>query len=746
MTTASAARSRALFTAAWTLAIIPGLVQAQAVAADTATAPEAGNGGGLEEIVVTAQKRSENAQSVPIPISTLGPQMLQNMRIEDSTQLSQFVPGLNIQRANVTAVPFLRGIGNTSANPGNEPPIATYVDDVYLPSPSGSNFAYNNIGHIEVLKGPQGTLFGRNAAGGVINISTRDPSATPELDVSVGYANYNTVSTDLYGSTGLTDTLTADLAAHYEDQGEGWGRNLLTGKDVYLEGEKSFRSKWIWKPADGWRVRFIADFDDTHNDVSSVLNIYPGTVNLFGATHQGSFFDQNSYAVSRGENKQSGFSVRIDHDLGWATAASISSWRRAYSRGQGDNTIAAPAPYFQYDITGREDDGTQEFQLASLDSSTIKWIAGLYYFYDRAGERPLSDYGYGQTTHPGAYTAIYDMQHTRSYAAYTQATTPLGWDTRLTLGLRYTYDKRDINAQYLNNDGSSFNTVPNMQKTFGKLTYRAALDHDIAKDVIGYASYDLGFKSGYFATGNPAAPVVGPETLSSYQLGIKSEILDHTLRLNAAAFFYQFRDMQVQQIVTINGIATGLTANAASANLKGVDMDATWQPTSNLTVVASAAWLDTKFNQFDNATFQYPCISATTAPGCRLSVNGGGYYQAIGAATGNDLPLADKGTADLTGIYKFPSAIGVFSLVGSVGYHNGYYFDVQNTLRQPAYTLVDSSLTWTSNSGEYDVTLWGKNLTNEHYFAQLQRASTVTTYSGQAPLTFGLKAGWHFGK
>jgi iron complex outermembrane receptor protein len=651
---------------------------------------------------------------------------------------------LNIQRANVTAVPFLRGIGNTSANPGNEPPIATYVDDVYLPSPSGSNFAFNNVERIDVLKGPQGTLFGRNAAGGVINITTRDPSATPELDVSAGYANYNTVSGDLYGSTGLTDTLKADLAVHYEDQGDGWGRNLLTGNDVYLEDEKSFRSKWIWQPSDTWRVRFIADYDHTRNDVSSVLNILPGTVNLFGATHEGGFFDTNSSAVARGENLQDGFSLRIDHDLGWANAASITSWRRAYSRGRGDNTIAAPTPYFQYDITGREDDGTEELQLASLDSSTIKWIAGLFYFYDRAGEQPLSDFGYGQTSHPGAYSALYDLQYTRSYAAYTQATAPLPWDSRLTLGLRYTYDKRDINAQYLTINDTEYNSA-NGEKTFGKLTYRAALDHDIAKDVIGYLSYDLGFKSGYFATGNPTTPVVGPETLSSYQLGVKSEVLDHTLRLNAAAFFYQFRDLQVQQIVTINGIATGLTANAASAMLKGIDMDATWQPTSSLTVVAAVALLDTQFRRFDNATFQYPCLTPTTAPACRASINGGGYYQGIGDASGNQLPLADKGTGDLTGIYKIPTGIGIFTLIGSVGYHNGYYFDVQNTLRQPSYTLVDSSGTWTSNSGAYDVTLWGKNLTNEHYFAQLQRASTVTTYSGQAPLTFGVKVAWHLG-
>ena len=701
---------------------------------------------GIETVVVTAQKRAENSQKVPIAISALGSEQLATMQINDSSSLAQFVPGLNISRANVTAVPFLRGVGNTSANPGNEPTIATYIDDVYYPSPAGTVYDYNDVARIEVLKGPQGTLFGRNAAGGVINIITKDPSQTPSADLSVGYANYNTFTANLYATAPLTDDLAANLSGYYENQGDGWGRDLATGKPVYLSNETSLRTKWVYTPSQDWTIRFIADYDSTRDDVSSVLAIAPGTVNRWGYGHTGGFYDKASSTPGFGENHQYGVSLRVDHDMGWASLVDIVSWRDSFARGVGDNTDASVLSQYTYDITGREKDATEELQLVSPGDSDIKWIAGLFLYTDQAGENPLYHIGFGQQTHPQSTTILISQQNTTSYAGYAQATAPVfSDDNRLTLGLRYTADSRDVQGKYYNVDGTQYDTAPLQRDSWPKLTYRAAFDHDFTPDILGYISYDRGFKSGYFATGNPKAPAVAPEVLDAYEIGVKSDLFDHTVRFNVSAFYYDFKNLQVQEIITVAGATTVGVFNAAAAKNEGVDIDLTYQPFDRLTFYASGEFLASKYANFAAAPYTFPCVTPTTAPACAPTLNGGGYYQVTGDPTGNQITFAAPFTGSLTAHYSIPSSVGDFDLSGSVNYNSGYYFDVQNTLKQPSFTLIDSSVQWIAPNGKFDITLWGKNLSGVEYFAQYQRSSTVTTYSAEAPRTFGIRLAYHWG-
>ena len=199
----------------------------------------------MEEIVVTAQKREESQQDVPASIQAFSGTAMAEVGIKDTDDLSTAIPGLQMNQGGVANLPFIRGIGSQDATPGQDNSVSTYVDGVLMSSVTGSAVLFNNVDRVEVLKGPQGTLFGRNTTGGVINIVTKDPNQNPGLNVGLSYGSYDKAEFNLYGTTGITDTIAADIALYLGDQGEGYSDNLSTGNDVNKrEDEINVRSKW----------------------------------------------------------------------------------------------------------------------------------------------------------------------------------------------------------------------------------------------------------------------------------------------------------------------------------------------------------------------------------------------------------------------------------------------------------------------------------------------------------------------
>jgi iron complex outermembrane receptor protein len=293
-------------------AFMPAICAAQATPAASdqdKSMPAASDQGGLNDIVVTAQKRSESLQKVPISITALTAEKLSEAHITNNAQLAALTPGLFFSQSTIGAQPWLRGIGNSSGVPGNEPAVATYVDGVYRPSPVSAWFSYNGIERLEIEKGPQGTLFGRNAAGGVINIVTKDPGMTPELKLNAGYGNYDTFSGSFYGSTGIGDTLAADLSVSGSKQNEGFGKDLQTGADIFINNNLSARTKIVWRPTSKTRVVFTADYDYTRSEQGVVLMVLPGTTSNSGFTHVGGFYDVNSVVPQYGRQKQGGVAL-----------------------------------------------------------------------------------------------------------------------------------------------------------------------------------------------------------------------------------------------------------------------------------------------------------------------------------------------------------------------------------------------------------------------------------------------------
>lgn len=707
---------------------------------------------GLETVTVTSQKRSEDSQHVALTVAALDAKALELQKIDNVSDLANAVPGFAIQKISGAAYPFLRGLGLQSSGPWQEAPVSTYIDGVYYVNPNINNSMLNNLERVEVIKGPQGTLFGRNATGGVVSYVTKDPSHDPSLDVSFGYGNYSTWSGSLYGTTGITENLAADIAIVSEDQQEGWGKNLYSGEDVHTAYKYSVRSKWVWRPNENAKVTAIGDYGratSAEAGNASVRDVYPFIT--VGPRHVGGFYDTYFPGDAINRSTQYGGSLKVQYDMGWAEFLSISAHRRAPGVTNGPDPFDAPflpATPAVGQINGLRTSNlgysynkttTQEFQLLSPDSSQIRWVTGVFLLFDDSGLTEKNDI---RTVLPTGLinNRSHTSQETESYSGFAEATWPIFTDTRLTTGVRYTSDHRSVNGYATQNSianpdvftvrpGLSASDNPVRSKTWSKPTYKVALERDVGADVLLYTTFSTGFQSAFYTITNDAnRPPLEPVTLKAYEVGIKSEFLDNRVRLNASAFLYNLEN------VIVSAFANGSQnqRNAAESRIRGIDLDLTYRPIADLTISAGMQLLDPIYTDYKNALVYVP--NATTNV----------YTVTSGDVTGEQLQWSEKFMGTTTASYQIPTNLGDFQLMGTYAYHSGTHFDTQDLNTQPAYSLVNASIGWTSVSRKMDVKLWGKNLTDEVYVAAFQTGTTVMKYTPSEPLTYGITFGYRW--
>lgn len=682
-----------------------------------ATAQESGV---LEQVTVTAQRRSENLQDVPVAVTVLDEKMLRAQGVQELTSLAASVPSLTVTRVNNAATPFLRGVGTGVTTPGEDPSVALYVDGVYLPAPQAQLFAFNNIERIEVLKGPQGTLFGRNATAGVIQIITKEPSSTPSANVRMSYGNYETAEGSFYGTTGIGENLAADIALTGRDQGSGWGTGAVSGDDTYTADEFGARNTWLWTAGDATSVRVSLDYTRSNSQYGLPNNFYPGTFGFDGVTSFAGFYNISGSPDGSIDAEQGGVAAQITHDLGWGQLVSITSWRKLLSEYNYDQD-GTPTRRVDLSPTNRDKNITQELQLQS-QGDRLEWIVGLYGLDNVTSQQNLVQ---GLLTGAAAHVGSLGEQTTRSYAGFGQATLGVLEDTDLTLGLRYTSDKRDVvgwtEVGPTATAGAIRTPVPEKSKTFSKLTYRLSLDHRFTPEVMGYASYNRGFKAGLWNTSNPTAPSVAPEILDAYELGLKTELLDRRVRLNGAAFYYEFTDIHVDYIFAGNNNIL----NAAKARIQGLDLDFLGTLGANLTLQGGVSYMDGEYSSFQRAPSYIPLAT-------------GGAALVFLDASGNTTVRSPKLTFNLGGTYRIPSTVGNFDLSVNASVNDGFYWQFDNNLRQPSHTLLGTTLAWTSASGKWGIDLWGRNLLGEELYSYARVGGTGAQFSPAPPRTYGV--------
>jgi iron complex outermembrane receptor protein len=709
-------------------------------------------GAALEEIVVTAQRREERQQSVPIAISAISGAQAAKTGVTGTESLSIAVPSLQFTRQVANgAAPFVRGIGSTTAAAGFESPVAVYIDDVYIGSPAAALLAFNNINRIEVLKGPQGTLFGRNATGGVIHIHTLEPSDTPKMDAQVGYGNFNTWDGSFYASGPLSSTLSGNVAAIVHDQKKGYGTDLATNQDIHKSRYSGLRSELLWKPDGDTRVRVSGDYSTSHGDDGLNAAIFPGAIATGGTVNVGKY---NTLATNNefntaddGKGHQWGGSLRVDRDLGSVKLVSITAYRKNYYYYFLDNDSSrANLLANRSTIEGRT--FSQEVQLQGPTTGAFSWIVGGFYYHSKVGYLPVDYAGSFQGAYGGLLrtTGTVDLD---SYSAFADANYQITPTTKLTAGIRYTSDRPTENVVLTNASGvvqapGAFE----QDDKFSKVTWRAVLDQKIGENVLVYGSYSRGFKSGGYnlagavlgsgATAVPA-PAVSPEIIDAFEVGLKSDLLDRRLRFNAAAFYYDYSNLQVTTVQT--GVPVVL--NAAGAHIKGIDADIEAAVSSRLRLTVGVAMLDSKFVSFPAGPFTLPnpasCVTLNTTGAAT-----GGNATCYANLSGNTTPRAPKFTGNITATYTLPTDVGDFVFTGSIYRNSGFVWDADNRLRQPDYTLVNGTVTWRSTNGKYDVSVWGRNLGDAYYYSFATAASTRDSGSPAMPRSFGATLGVHF--
>jgi iron complex outermembrane recepter protein len=707
----------ASFLAAFISVAVPGLSQAQAAANTTPV-----SGDELSEIVVAAERREQPLQSVPITVSVITAEAALKSGITTSEELPLAVPGLQMDLSGVGVNPFLRGVGSTIDAPGAEPSVAIYVDGGYIPSTSGGLFNLNNIERVEVLKGPQGTLFGRNATGGVIQVITKEPSNESSAELSVGYGNYNTSTLSFYGTTELVAGLTTDLAVYADDNPDGWGHNLFSGNEDYKYRNIAVRNTWLWQPQAATRIKLALDYEDTTNEAGLGWKPVPGTLTAAGTTYQG-FYNTDSNLQDRAVMHQGGALLQVAQDLPFATFKSISTYREVRPNFLLDQD-ASPLPIVNAQVYEPDNSTTQELQLVSPDTGKVQWIGGLFYFHDVAGLAPLNIGGLAAA--PFDLLTITARQHTDSYAGYAQTTFEVAAVTHFTAGIRYTDDRRSIGGT-TSAEGVGTLARGAQSAAFNKVTWRIALDRQFTADVLGYISYNRGFKSGLFNTDVYAQPAVKPEVLDAYEIGLKSEYLDHKFRANLAAYYYQYKNLQVTELVT----GADIVLNAAKADIYGLDADFTVLPIRNLTLNASFALIHGTYTSFPDAPY-YPRV---TAASCSPGVGAGGACTVD--ATGLNTVHTPSFTMHLSEDYVKATPVGPFDIEADFYHNDGFYWDPANQVRQPSYSLYNASIGWMNPPERFGIRLWGRNLGGAKYYSGANTSTLGEVFSPAPPRTYG---------
>ena len=702
--------------------VAPVPLLAQTDAASQNDAASVSSPVGLQEIIVTAQRRSQNLQDVPVAVTAFTGEALETKGIFRVSDLQQADSSLFVSQMSGVVVPFLRGVGNPGAStPGNEASVPVYIDDVYYSRLASAYLELANIERVEVLKGPQGTLFGRNSTGGLMQVFTRDPGDTTDLSATLGYANYDTISGKLYAATPLGEGVAAGISFSGLNQDDGWGKNLFTGKDTYRRKFYNIRSKVVFEPSDTTKIRLSGFYTYQRQNQGNSVNIYPGTTRGYplGSPLEGTqyfqppgFFDINENTEIFHRLRGWGGSIKIDQELGFADLTSITSYRKAkeFLSYEGDHT---ELNWLAFPIKIGDRQITQELQLKSLSSSKISWILGLFYMNSRTDVNVAIN-GDALTLNGLASQNIGSQQRIESLAPFAQATFPVVDDkTNVTLGLRYTKDRvvGDGRVSLTPLVGADIPAGNYHQvASFDKWTYKVSVDHKFTDDIMAYATWSRGYKSGTFNTIPLAAPPTNPETVTSYEAGLKMTLFDRRVRANFAAFRNDIKDPQVQLVQLVDTPA-GPTpfvafANADKARTKGFEFDTSFQASERLRLDLAGQYLWAKFISFDSAPINVPIFAPPW-----------GVALAVGDVGGNRLSQTPKWKINAGFNYDLPTSVGQFSFAGQMSYRSNLKWDPDNILTEPKLTLFNGSISFKPEfNHKLTFRLWGANLTNEKYF------------------------------
>lgn len=716
--------------------------QAQAQEAQAASGEEFS---GLGEILVTAQRRTESLQDVPISLSAIGGDEIAALRVSDPSDLTRVAPSFNIATAQgVRPQIGIRGVGTQRFDIGSDSPVGVFVDDVYRARFSAISAAFFDLERVEVLRGPQDILFGRNTPAGALSIITAGPTAFSSGYIDAAYSNENHVHVEGAASGPLlSDQILFRLAGLY-DEADGFSTDTTSG---HTSGEQNFalRGKLQAELSPSWTATLALDWHRAEMDL--VYN-EPGPQPRFLALPNLPFvptpdpFSEPMTYPGFVEREQAGSSLDLTYEGQGVNFVSLTAFR--------GNDLSQEED-FDYTILDvgmnrsweQSEQVSQEFRLSSLPGGPftfgdrLEWLIGAFLYQDDASRIDQLNFGGDSLFNPNhlfspTFVSI-DLPAdivTQSWSVFAQAGVSITDRLRLTLGGRYTEDTKDYRLQSQSAFGATLG-IPlydiSGSETWDAFDPKVVVSYDLNDDALVYASWSEGFKSGGFqfaaSIGAVAELVYEPEQVTAYELGFKADWLDNHLRTNFSAFQYDYVDQQVQSVIVVGNLPTVVTTNAAQSHIWGAEADISAVPIEGLTLSLRYAYLNAAYDKFIQDPFTNTDLS------------------------GFRMPRTPENSVTLSANYEH-TALGDWRWFSGADYFYTDGFESSSN-QDPSqhinsYAILSARLGLLSPDQRVRLTLFGANLTDEVYKTYAINQGPSRNYGYGDPRTIGISVGYRY--
>jgi iron complex outermembrane recepter protein len=706
---------------------------------------------GIDEIIVTATRKDERLQDVPIAVSAIGGDALDRGGVVSQQALAQRVPSFTFSDfAPGQSILSIRGVSSTDDGAATDSSVAQFVDDVYVGRLSNQAFQLFDLERIEVLRGPQGTLYGKNAIGGAINIvSTPVSKSDFKAKAKVSYGNYNALDVGALATGPITDNIAFKASLNSSDR-DGWVSNVVTGNKVRNIDSIGARASLLFHN-DSLSFQLNADYSNEKQLGIGRFPIKDGSAPLL-LLHRlagGNGFDiatnaQDGPSIRTGR----GVSGKLIADLGGGTFTSITAYRKSASEWEMDST-GVP----DINVIDEIDDFTKQFsQEVRYDGrigDNLDYTVGAYYLNEKTNRREQFHLVFGiddrlrKATSLAPITDLDDdvdstgqINATNSYAAFANANWKFAEQWTVGAGLRYTHETKNLTnisrAGAIGAFGIIRNTFTvNSKASFSDVSPKFTLQFQPDKNLQIYANVGRGFKSGGFAaapsTVQDAVRVLRPETAWSYELGLKADWFDRRLRTNLATFYTNYKDLQTQRFgPPLNALAGEFgrfqTLNAGNARLKGIEAEITAIPFQGLTLAASYSFLSATYKNF---TF--------------VDQNGNAVD-----LSGQTLVRAPKNKVSLSANFEHAGPAG-----GTMNWYIDYRYtgfqrgDIASPeTNQPAFNVSDANVSYTSKDSDWTFSLWGRNIFKERYLSHIYIIGPGDIGVFGEPRTYGASVTW----
>lgn len=688
-----------------------------------------------ETVIVTAQKRANNLQKVPLSIATVSSKTLERSGVSTIDSVQRLTPGMNISAigSGFVSYTYIRGAGTNVIDSGSDPSVAYFMDEVYIAGTAGLQFDLLDVERIEVLKGPQGTLFGRNAAAGAISIITKRPLDTLDAWASADVGNYGLFAVR-GGVTGpIKDSKWSYRIAAAHRQRDAYTDNPA-GLDPGFIDNYTARGQLMYT-SDRFVVVLSGDYFTSDNGMT---NHFLATANGAGflttaataALPTDQSFFRHYYNVD-GFERQDTYALtgRMEWDFDFAKLTSISAYRNNRFKRLQDQD-GTPADGYALGTDQHDTTFSQELRLSG-DSDRLHWIAGVYYYYGKTDRLDTIDSGpaFAVPALQNSLGFYGQIIKTTSYAVFGQASYEIVDDLTLTLGARYTQDKKTSDQRTDPFGPVALYTV-HLAPEWDSFDPAVTLEYQVTPDVMIYGSYRQGFKSGGFQSlpGNLAlaSTVYAPEHVKSYEIGARTQWFDNRLRLNISLFDTRIED---QQILRIPSAGITVIDNAGKTRTRGVDVSVSAVLNDYLRFEWNATFQHARFEEYRSNCSGAPPVCLVNFAGNRQLRSPDFQTSFIGELR---VPLGESGDVTLRGEYSYQSKV---------------FFDAANTSTpnafQPAYGIVNARLIYTPPSENWDLSIYGKNLTDEEYYRNVAISGPSGLGTPGDPLTYGFSFNWH---